>query len=304
MLKLFSVILIQVRIKLDRKLDRKKQSRHSKIKSIKNKLFSPFLFIFLIIYPPDKSIFIISFYVFHYIVHHRCELCMPRHRRFHILNSHSYLTFSPHLIFPLVSVFHFFFFPSPLLLMMLLICSVLSFGSSVHFFSACFPFCPLCYVSFSCSSLSLDNRQALLLCHFSGRQPLIHVPIIPFARGPSGPGTKDAGSQASLLSLQSFSLLSFLTCVSFFSSHWPVILSCLYCRSCSVSFPSLSTLPPPFITHCLMSSLYLFCFSFLLTTSSSLVCFSSFSSSVISLCSTFCTCYSSHSQSREDSWAV
>lgn len=79
-------------------------------------------------------------------------------------------------------------------------------------------------MSLSLLPFSCDNRQALFLCHFSGRQPLIHVPIIPSARGPSGPSTKDASSQASLSPLCScFLLLSSLTCVSSFSLHSPGI---------------------------------------------------------------------------------
>lgn len=76
-----------------------------------------------------------------------------------------------------------------------MICSILSSGSCVCFFASCFPLCPPLYVLFllppSLSlSLSRDNRRAPLLCHFSGRQPLIHVPIIPSAQGAIGAGHK------------------------------------------------------------------------------------------------------------------
>lgn len=75
--------------------------------------------------------------------------------------------------------------------------SVLSFGLSV-FLVFCFHYVFLSfYVSFS-SSFLLWQSTGPVLCCFSGRQPLIHVPIIPSAWGPSGPGTKDASSQASL----------------------------------------------------------------------------------------------------------
>lgn len=67
--------------------------------------------------------------------------------------------------------------------------------------------------------LCLVTIDRLFLCHFFflffflGRQPLIHMPIIGAARGPSGPGTKDTSSQASLSPL---SAVIFTTLVSDF----------------------------------------------------------------------------------------
>lgn len=91
-------------------------------------------------------------------------------------------------------------------------------------------------------------------------------------------------SSISFSSLQSFSLLSSLTCVSFFSSHSPVILSYLYCRSCSVRFFSLHLL----YTHhssltLLISSLYLFAFLFL-SWPSSFIWFQTFLQSLLFCC--------------------
>lgn len=114
--------------------------------------------------------------------------------------------------------------------------SVLLSGSSVDFFS-CFSFGLSLCVSFPSSFLPWQSIGTFL-CHFLSRQPLIHVPIIPAAWGPSGPTTKDTGSQASISPLAAvILLLSSLTFVSFVSPHLPIIRSCLFCRSCSVSPP-------------------------------------------------------------------
>ena len=101
-------------------------------------------------------------------------------------------------------------------------------------------------------SLSRDNRWAPLLCHFSGRQPLIHVPIIPSAQGAIGAGHKrhkqSSISLSSLCSrppprLQSLS---------------PPLLRLSFCRASTVG-RALSVFPlhPPYTYHSSPASSFL-----------------------------------------------
>lgn len=126
--------------------------------------------------------------------------------------------------------------PSPLLLMMCfdlfsfviwVICRFLFFIPSL--FVCLFPFFLFLVTidrPFFCAIFSADSLW--FMCPSS--QP---------PEGHRGQAQKtQAVKHLFLLSLKSFSLLSSLTCVSFFSPHLPVILLCLYCRSCSVSSPS------------------------------------------------------------------
>lgn len=125
-----------------------------------------------------------------------------------------------------------------------LISSVLSCGSALYF-SSCFPFFCL-RLSFFFSLVSESRAQSFLFfpSHFSDRQPLIHVPIIPSAWGPLSQAQKTrAVKHLCLFSLQSFLLLS--SAVSVFFPHLSLSLLWLYCWSCPVRFfsslsPSLS----------------------------------------------------------------
>lgn len=107
-----------------------------------------------------------------------------------------------------------------------------------------FPIPSLFYSFFLCMPLflfpfSCDNRQALFGAIFSADSLWFMCPSSHLPKGHQDRAQKtQAVKHLFLASLQLFSLLSFLTCVSFFSPHLPVILPCLYCRSWSVSSPS------------------------------------------------------------------
>ena len=108
-------------------------------------------------------------------------------------------------------------------------------------------------------SLSRDNRRAPLLCHFSGRQPLIHVPIMPSAQGAIGARHKRHKQSSIPLS----SLCSRPPPRLYSLSSPPIRLS--FCRAftvgtCSASFPSPSSAHLPFIARFLVSSPYQFAF--------------------------------------------
>lgn len=117
-----------------------------------------------------------------------------------------------------------------------------------------FPIPSLFYSVFLCMPLfffpfSRDNRQALFGAIFSADSLWFICPSSHLPKGHQGRAQKtQAVKHLFLASLQLFSLLSFLTCVSFFSPHLPVILPCFYCRSWSVSSPSKHP-PHPIIHH-------------------------------------------------------
>lgn len=98
------------------------------------------------------------------------------------------------------------------------------------------------------ASFSQDNQQARFgaTVFFFSRRPVIHVPIIPSAQGPSGRErggvwTQKTGSQASLWSFSALIFTALLPDLCLFlllpSPRSPVNLSSLHWRFCSDSFP-------------------------------------------------------------------
>lgn len=166
-------------------------------------------------------------------------------------SSHLLLTFSPCLSSPLLLMMCFDLFSFVIWVVcrfLLLLFFILSF------FVCLFPF-----------FLSLVTIDRPFFCAIFSADSLWFM--CPSSQPPEGHQGQAQKTQAVkhlfLLSLKSFSLLSSLTCVSFFSPHLPVILLCLYCRSCSVSSPS----PSPIIHHSLAHfvPLSLVCFPFRLS---------------------------------------
>lgn len=133
----------------------------------------------------------------------------------------------------------------------------LSSGSSVDFLSPGFFYSVFLCVPLFFFPLSRDNRQALFGAIFSADSLWFMCPSSHLPKGHQGRAQKtQAVKHLFLASPQLFSLLSFLTRVSFFSPHLPVILPCLHCRSWSVSSPSKQHHPTPSLTttHSLISN--------------------------------------------------
>lgn len=193
---------------------------------------------FLLIYFPSLS-FLCLFIIF---CSSGCQLCMSRQSQ--------RLLFLP--LCPFCSLsnlplsLHTYSFPgilasSPHLL--LAATPLLSSGSSVDFLSPRFFFFFLfrlsLYATLLLPFLSWQSTGPIW-CHFfqqTASDSCAHHPICPRAIR-AGHKRHKQSSISFFASLQLFSLLSFLTCVSFFSPHSPVILPRLYCRSWSVSSPS------------------------------------------------------------------
>ena len=107
-----------------------------------------------------------------------------------------------------------------------------------------------------------------------------HHPVRP--RGHRGRAQKtQAVKHLALLALQSSSSQA---SVSFSASSSPVILSRLYCRSCSVSFPSPSAVHLPFIACFLVSSPYRIAFRLSSVSSVSSVFFCTPHTALATLC--------------------